>query len=218
MLRKKANDQYGLSRASSDLASAFFTVRQMDKAFFLLQESYWSRQGNKQMPTLVATIQTRFSNEYLGPVQKSGEKKYADSASLLAKKHWTQLQNIKTLSPGWKQTTLLQNRPCWRMNQQNYTLCRSHDCFLSERRSSFDRLLYEAYSKRSKTGYQLENYQQAELFADSAMIYGRAFNPQMEAGACRSPLSCSKANGHIENHWRFMNEWPGWMTVFHHCQ
>lgn len=196
---EKANDQYGLSRASSDLASAFSQSGQMDKAFSYYRKAIEAGRKQTKMPTLVATIQTRFSNEYLALFKKSGEKKYADSASLLAKEALDTAAKYQDLitwleaNNSLAEQALLTNEPAKTIH---YAEAMIASC--PKGVHLFDRLLYEAYSKRSKAGYQLENYQQAELFADSAMIYGRAFNPQMEAGACEALYLAAKANGHIE--------------------
>lgn len=196
---EKAGDNYGLGRACSDLATAFAQSGQTDKAMTYYRKAIEAAKKQTRMPTLVATTQTRFSNEYLALFKKSGNRKYADSAVWLAKEALDTAAKYHDLIT-WLEANnslaahaLLTNEPAHALQYAEAMIAACPKGV-----HLFDRLLYDAYSKKSKAGYQAGNYQQAEVFADSALVYGRAFNPQMEAGASEALYLAAKANGHIE--------------------
>lgn len=196
---EKANDQYGLGRACSDLASAFSQAGQSDKAITYYKKALVAARKQTKMPTLVATVQTRFCNEYLTIFKMTGEKKYADSAAMLAGEaldtaaKYHDLITYLEANSSLAEHALLTNEPQKALQYANEMIITCPKGV-----HLFDRLLYEGYAKKSKASYRLGNYGQAEQLADSALIFGRAFNPQMEAGAYEDIYLAAKANNHIE--------------------
>jgi anti-sigma regulatory factor (Ser/Thr protein kinase) len=58
----------------------------------------------------------------------------------------------------------------------------------------FDRLTYAGYLKKSEAFFSIKNFGLAERFADSALLYARAFNPQLMIGAYQNLYEAAKAN------------------------
>lgn len=192
---EKAGDNYGLSRASADLASAFSQMEQHEKAVFYFRNALQAAIKQNKAPSLSASVQTRLSNEYLTLLETSGNKIYADSAALLAKQALqTALQYHDMLAYLEANQSLASHA----LFTKQYDSAQKYaDAILSatpRRVHLLDRLLYEGFSKKSKALSGLQKPGEAESLADSALIYASAFNAQMMVGALQQLYETAKAN------------------------
>lgn len=193
-----ANDYYGLSRANADIASVFSQMKQKDKAIFYDYRAIEAAKKQTKAPALIATVQTRLSEDYLTSFEDSGNKIYADSAALLAKEALDTASKYQDLLAFLEANDALARHAL--LTGNNKDAIKYADVII---RSSprgvhlLDRLTYAGFYKKSEALYQLKDFGAAEQFADSALLFAQSFNPQMMVGAYEKVYLAAKANNNI---------------------
>lgn len=192
----KTNDYYGISRANADLASAFSQAGQSDKALFYYKQAMDAARKQVKVPSLISTIQTRFSSEYLLLFKNTGNKLFADSAATLAKEALDTATKYHDLIAYLEANDVLADHALV-TNEPGKAQQFADQVITSSPRGVhlFDRLLYGGFSKKSKAFYKTGDFISAERFADSALVYAQSFNPQMMAGAYEDIYLAAKETG-----------------------
>lgn len=192
---EKANDFYGLSRANSDLAAAFAQLGQNDKAILYYIRAMVAAKRQTKSPVLIALVQVRLSAAYLNEFGRSANIIYADSAGALAREALDTASKYHDLLAYLEANETLANHALLTNNPVSAIPYADIIINTSPKRSHlFDRLTYAGFSKKSEALYKLKQYQAAEAFADSALLYAQSFNPQMMVGAYEKIYQAAKAN------------------------
>lgn len=190
-----ANDNYGLSRVNADIASVFSQMGQHDKAIFYDYKAIAAAKKQNKVPSLIATVQTRLAEDYLFLFEKSGKIIYADSAALIAKDALDTASKYHDLLAYLEANDALAKHA---LLTNNYNAAIGYaDVIINNSPRGvhlLDRLTYAGFSKKSKALFSLQNFGAAEIFADSALIYAQAFNPQMMVTAYEQIYLVAKAN------------------------
>ena len=195
---EKANDFYGLSRADADIAAAFSQMKQNDRAVSYYRRAVEAAKKQSKAPALISIVQTRLSSEYLSIFSKNRNKTYADSAALLAKEAMDTASKYHDLLSYLEANDALARHAL--LTEKYKEAIEFSDALISNSPKGvhlFDRLIYEGYSKKSEAFYKQQNFVMAERFADSALVYAEAFNPQMMVGAYQTIYQAAKANNNI---------------------
>lgn len=192
---QKANDYYGLSRANTDLAAAFSQMGQYDKAIMYYRRGMDAAKKQTKSPTLIALVQTRLSSQYLSEFERSGSTPYADSAVLLARDALDTASKYHDLLAFLEANEALANHA---LLTNNYKAAIQYaDVIINTSPKGvhlLDRLIYAGFSQKSEALLKLKDFALAEKFADSALLYAEAFNPQMMIGAYENIYNAAKAN------------------------
>ncbi len=190
-----AKDNYGLSRANADLAAVFSQMGQHDKAIFYEYRAIDAAKKQTKAPSLVATVQSRLSEDYLTGFEKSGNTIYADSAAIIAKEASDTATKYHDLLAYLEANDALARHA---LLTANYRAALQYaDIIINASPKAvhlFNRLTYAGFSKKSKALYQLKDFTAAEEFADSALLYAQSFNPVMMVGAYENMYRAAKAN------------------------
>lgn len=192
---EKASDYYGLSRANADLASAFTQLGQTDKAVLYYHSALQAALKQSKSPSLPALVQTRLANEYLTLFEKTGKAVYADSAALLANEALQAASKYQDMLAYLEANETLASHAL--VTKQYTAALKFAEVILSSTPRGvhlLDRLIYNGFSKKSKALFELNDFSSAEKFADSALLYARAFNDQMMVGAYERIYETAKAN------------------------
>jgi two-component sensor histidine kinase len=192
---RTANDYYGLSRANADIASVFSQMGQNDKAIAYEYAAMDAARKQNKVPSLIASVQTRLSEDYLTEFEDSGNIIYADSAALLAKEALDTASKYHDLLAFLEANDALARHA---LLTHNYNKAIKHaDVIINSSPRGVHllaRLTYAGFSKKSEALYKLENFGAAEQFADSALLFAESFNPQMMVGAYENIYLAAKAN------------------------
>lgn len=190
-----ASDYYGLSRANADIASVFSQMKQKDKAIFYDYRAIEAARKQTKVPSLIATVQTRLSEDYLTSFEDSENKIYADSAALLAKEALDTASKYHDLLAFLEANDALARHA---LLTDNYKKAIEYaDVIISTSPRGvhlLDRLTYAGFYKKSEALYKLNDFGAAEQFADSALLFAQSFNPQMMVGAYEKVYLAAKAN------------------------
>ena len=190
-----ANDNYGLSRANADLAAVFSQMGQHDKAIFYEYRAIDAAKKQTKAPALVATVQSRLSEDYLTSFEKSGKALYADSAAIIAKEASDTASKYHDLLAYLEANDALARHA---LLTANYTAAIKYaDIIINTSPRGvhlLDRLTYAGFLKKSKALYKLKDFLAAERFADSALLYAHSFNPQLMVSAYENIYQTAKAN------------------------
>ncbi|MEI2738286.1 MAG: histidine kinase [Chitinophagaceae bacterium] len=195
---QKANDYYGLSRANTDLAAAFSQMGQYGKAIMYYRRGLDAAKKQTKSPTLVALVQTRLSSQYLSGFEKSGNTVYADSAAWLAKDALDSAAKYHDLLAFLEANEALASHALLTNNDKS--AIQFADVIINTSPKGvhlLDRLIYAGFSKKSEAFLKLKDCASAERFADSALLYAQAFNPQMMIGAYENIYNAAKANNNM---------------------
>ncbi|MEP7238897.1 MAG: histidine kinase [Ferruginibacter sp.] len=190
-----AKDFYGLSRANADMAAAFSQMGQNEKAVYYYREAMAAASIQNKVPSLVATVETRLSTEYLSLYTKKKLQVYIDSAAMLAKDAMTIAEKNKDLITFLEANEAMANNS---LEAGNYNeVIKFADVMINASPKGvhlFDRHIYTGYAKKSEAYFKLHNFLPAEQFADSALVYAQAFNPQMMITAYDKVYQAARAN------------------------
>jgi anti-sigma regulatory factor (Ser/Thr protein kinase) len=190
-----ANDYYGLSRANADIASVFSQMGQKDKAIFYDYRAIDAARKQTKVPSLIATVQTRLSEDYLTVFESSGNKIYADSAALIAKEALDTAAKYHDLLAFLEANDALARHSLLTNNYKEAIVYADVIISSSPRGVHLlDRLTYRGFSKKSEALYKQNDFGAAEQFADSALLFAQSFNPQMMVGAYERIYLAAKAN------------------------
>lgn len=190
-----ANDNYGLSRANADLAAVFSQMGQYNKAIFYEYRAIDAAKKQTKAPALVATVQSRLSEDYLTCFEKSGNIMYADSAVIMAKEASDTASKYHDLLAYLEANNALARHAL--LTASYTTAIKYADIIINTSPRGIhllDRLTYAGFSKKSKALFRLNDFTAAEIFADSAFLYAQSFNPQMMVGAYENIYLAAKAN------------------------
>jgi anti-sigma regulatory factor (Ser/Thr protein kinase) len=192
---QNAKDNYGLSRAYSDLAAAFAQMEQNDKAVFYYKQGMEAAKKQIKAPTQISLIQIRLCNLYLTTFEKSRNTIYADSAVTLAKLALDTASKYQELLTYLEANDALANHALLTGNYKSAISFADVIINVSPRSIHlFDRLTHDGFSKKSEALYKLKDFVAAEKIADSALVYAQAFNPQMMVSAYKKIYQSAKAN------------------------
>ena len=193
----QAGDQYGLSRACTDVASAFSQIGQGDKALYYYRLGMTAAGKQSKVPSLKASVQTRLATEWLAIYEKTGNKVYADSASVIAHEALEKAGQYKDLLAFQEANEVLAKHA---LLLKSYDTARQYATVLVQQSPPgvhlFDRFIYSGYAGLSEAYLGLKEYTKAEEFADSALLYATAFNPQMMIGAYERIYNAARLNQH----------------------
>ncbi|MCX6320136.1 MAG: histidine kinase [Bacteroidetes bacterium] len=190
------NDQYGLSRAYTDVASAFSQLAQREKAIAYYRKGLEAAHKQKKVPSLSASVGVRLGNEYLDMYTETNNSIFADSALQLGKSSLDTAQAFQDMLAYMEANELLASHALATRQYQSAISFADEIIRQSPRGVHlFDRITYTGFSKKSKACYQLQHYKAAEQYADSALVYATAFNPQLMIGAYNDLYLAAKANG-----------------------
>jgi anti-sigma regulatory factor (Ser/Thr protein kinase) len=193
-----ANDYYGLSRANADIASVFSQMDQNDKAISYEYAAMDAARKQSRVPSLIASVQTRLSEDYLTLFEKAGNKTYADSAALLAKEALDIASKYHDMLAFLESNDALARHAL--LTDNNNEAIKYADVIINTSPRGvhlFDRLTYAGFSKKSEALYKLKDFGAAEQFADSTLLFAQTFNPQMMVGAYEKIYLAAKANNNM---------------------
>ena len=193
---QKVNDYYGLSRANTDVASAFSEMGQSEKAILYYRRGMEAARKQIKVPSLVASVGTRLANEYLEQFIRTGNKSYADTAVLLGRESMDSARLHQDMLAYLEANDALAKHSLLTGNYQ-LAIQFADEIINSSPRGVhlFDRLTHAGFSKKTEALYKLKDFSDAERFADSALVYAEAFNPQMMITAYDNIYLAAKATG-----------------------
>jgi hypothetical protein len=193
----RAGDQYGLSRACTDVASAFSQMGQGVKAMYYYRLGLDAAVKQSKVPSLKATVQTRLATELLYLFDKTNNRMYADSASLIAHEALETAGKYKDLLAFQEANEVLAKHA---LRMKSWDSALQYAAALIEQSPPgihlFDRFIYSGYAGRSEAYLGLKDFAKAEAFADSALLYATVFNPQMMVGAYENIYKTARLNQH----------------------
>lgn len=192
----KAKDYYGLSRANTDLASAFSSIGQTAKAIFYYRNAMAAAKQQNKVPSLVASVATRLANSYLDLYKETSTSSYADSASILGLEAMSIAEKSKDILAFLEANETMAGYSL-QTGKTSEAIRYAEIIIKSSPRGVhlFDRITYAGFSKKAAALYQMKKYEESGIMADSALQYATAFNPQMMISAYENIYLASKANG-----------------------
>lgn len=194
---EEAHDYYGLSRANTDVATAFSEMGQREKAIAYYQQGMKAARLQNKVPTLVASVETRLGTEYLQLFTSTGNQRFADSALLLGKEAIDSARPHHDMLAYLEANQLLADHAL-QTHQYEKVIGYADEIIQTTPRGVhlFDRLTYAGFSKKSEALFALQRFPEAEQYADSALAYAQAFNALMMVQAYEDIYNAAKATNH----------------------
>jgi hypothetical protein len=152
-----------------------------------------------KVPSLVASVGTRLANQYLDLFEKTGKQSYADTALLLGQESLDSAKIHQDMLAYMEANETLASHALLTGNYRQ-AIQYADEIISSSPRGVhlFDRITSAGFSKKTEALFKLKDYKGSEQFADSALQYAAAYNPQLMISAYRNLYLAAKATGNSD--------------------